>query len=627
MNIDEIMYNNEREILLPAIFLQGFLKFRRIHGPRKIGNREAGRMMKHFNRAIVIILIVAIVGGFSLTGYAIQLSNTPVGDPNAKRGGQLNLNTSDFPKSFNSYVNTSVDAGVVFNLVYDTLLELNYNTLEYQPLLAKSIDISSDKEEFIVNIDPRAKWADGKPVTSDDVKFTYDVIMNPKNLTSVQRMIYSRFNQPEIINKLTIKFTAKTVHYNNLNNLADFHILPKHLFEGKDFNKDFNMSLPPGSGPYTLSEVKEGRYYIFTRRKDYWADQLPHHRGLYNFERIKYKVIRDDSVAFEAFKRGDFDAFTGITGKRWVKETNSIHFKKNWILKQKVYNYAPSGFGGLAINMRRPLFQDQRVRQALFYLLDRKTILEKLEYNEALPLTSYWPSLYGFKPANFPVNYDPKEAKKLLNEAGYTRLDKDGYLMNQKGERLEFTILNPTEEYEKHFTIYMDDCKKVGVKVNLELVSWATLIKKTEEYKFDMVCLAWSADPFEDPEQLWHSKHINEVGASNLSGYKNLGVDRLIDSLPPIFDANKRNEVIKKIDSIIYRDVPYILFWGSNSYHLLYKNVFGMPKTVFPKYSSGIAKYWWIDPVKLKKYQEAVKKGKNLPPVPEEVYFDKNAPK
>jgi microcin C transport system substrate-binding protein len=577
---------------------------------------------------LIVISILIINLGLSIKGYALNLSTEPVGDPRAIKGGQLNLNTSDFPKSFNLYVSTTVDAKTAFNLVYDSLLELNYNTLDYQPLLAKSIDISPDKKEFLIKIDPRAKWADGKPVTSADIKFTYDVIMNPKNLTSVQRMLYSRFSPPVIIDKLTIKFIAKTVHYNNLFNLAtELRILPKHLFEGKNFNKDFNMSLPPGSGPYTLSEVKEGRYYVFSRRKDYWADQLPHHRGLYNFNRIRYKVIRDDSVAFEAFKRGDFDAFSGITGKRWVKETSSVHFQKNWIVKQKVYNYAPSGFGGLAINMRKPLFQDLRVRQALFYLFDRKTILEKLEYNEAVPLTSYWPALYGFKPANFPIDYNPVKAKKLLSEAGYTRLDKAGYLINQKGERLEFTILNPNPEYEKHFTIYMDDCKRIGVKVNLELVSWATLVKKMDEYKFDMVCLGWSADIFEDPEQLWHSKHINEIGASNLSGYKNLEVDRLIDSLPPILDANKRNEIIKKIDSIVYRDVPYILFWGNNSYHLLYKNVFGMPKTVFPKYSAGIAKYWWIDPVKLKKYQEAVKKGKTLPRVPEEVYFDQNAPK
>jgi microcin C transport system substrate-binding protein len=259
--------------------------------------------MKRFIGAVIIFSLI-IAFGLSITGYAINLSNEPVGDPHAIRGGQLNLHTLDFPKSFNAFIDSSVDAADVFGLVYDNLLELNNNTLEFQPLIAKSLETSADKKDFTVKIDPRAKWADGKQITAEDVLFTFDVIMNPKNLTSVQRMSYSRFNRPKVIDKYTVKFIAKTVHYNNLIAVAEFTVLPKHLFEGKDFNKSFNMSLPPGSGPYTLSEVKEGRYYVLSRRKDYWADQLPHHRGMYNFDRIKYKVIRDDNVAFDGFKKG-----------------------------------------------------------------------------------------------------------------------------------------------------------------------------------------------------------------------------------------------------------------------------------------------------------------------------------
>ena len=146
-------------------------------------------------------------------------------------------------------------------------MEMHPITLEYMPLIAKSWEISDDKKVFTIKIDPRAKWADGKPITSVDVKFTYDTIMNPKNLTSVMRLYYCRLNPPEIIDKYTIKFTANTVHFKNLEMIAGFNVLPKHLFEGKDFNKVFNMELPPGSGPYILTEVKEGRYYTLTRRK------------------------------------------------------------------------------------------------------------------------------------------------------------------------------------------------------------------------------------------------------------------------------------------------------------------------------------------------------------------------
>lgn len=563
--------------------------------------------------------------GCTLIVNAIKLTSEPLGDPNAKIGGQLNLCAFDFPKSFNYMIDGTAYSAEVFELVYDNLMSLNDNTLEYEPLIAQSLETSADKKEFTVKIDPRARWADEKPITTDDILFTFDTIMNPKNLTSVQRMFYSRFNRPQKIDQYTVKFVAKTVHYNNLIAVATFTVLPKHLFEGKDFNKSFSMSLPAGSGPYTLSDVKEGRYYVLTRRKNYWADKLPNHRGMYNFARIKYKVIRDDNVAFEAFKRGDFDIFDTIDGKRWATETNSEHFKKNWIVKQKIYNHAAYGFGGLAINIRKPMFQDLRVRQALAYLFDRKTIIAKLEYNEYKPLSSYWPYLYGIDQANYPINYDPAKAKQLLKEAGYNRLDKDGYLISQKGERLEFMIYYVKDTQEKRYTLYADACKQVGVKVNLELLSWATLTKKLDEYKFDMVSIGWTGALFGEPEQLWHSKHADEAGGSNLTGYKNPEVDRLIDSMPSIYDVNERNKIIKKIDSIIYRDIPYILTWSDNSSRIFYKNIFGTPKTLFPKYASGIISYWWYDPIKVKRYLEAVKGKKALPAEPLEIFYDKLA--
>ncbi len=545
------------------------------------------------------------------------------GDPNAIKGGNITLHTSEFPKSFNYYINNAVDASIVFSLVYESLISIHPETLEFMPLLAKSWRISKDKKTFIFEIDERAKWADGKPVTAYDVLFTYETIMNPSNMTSVQRIFLSRFNKPEILGERKIKFVAKNVHYNNFITLGGLNILPKHLFEGKNFNRDFNNNLPAGSGPYVLSEVKEGRYYILKRRGDYWGYALPHQTGIYNFDRIKFKVIRDDNVAFEAFKKGDFDIFTSITAKRWVTETNSIHFQKNWILRKKIYNFRPQGFSGIALNMRKPIFKDKRVRQALFMLFDRETLIKTLMYNEYKPLNSYWASI-NTQPEKI-IPYNPEKAKMLLKEAGYDRLDNEGYLVNKEGNRLEFKIYYVTEAFEKHLTTYVESCRKVGVKVNLERLSWATLLKKLDNYDFDALTIGWSTSLFEDPEQLWHSRHINEAGGNNLPGYKNKEVDRLIEMLPPIFDVAKRNEIIKQIDNIIYEEVPYILFWGANYEKIFYKPIFGMPKNCLTKYGSvyDFLVYWWIDPEKEKLYKDAIKKKNPLPSEEVEIYYKK----
>jgi microcin C transport system substrate-binding protein len=548
----------------------------------------------------------------------------PFGSKEAIRGGVITIHTSEFPKSFNYYINNALDASIVFSLVYESLLEMHPVTLEFMPLLAKRWEISKDKRVFTFEIDERAKWADGKPVTAYDVLFTYDTIMNPSNLTSVQRIFLSRFERPVVINERRIQFKAKSIHYNNFITLAGLSILPEHFFKGKNFNRDFNLKLPPGSGPYRMTDVKEGRYYVLERRKDYWGDLLLHHTGMYNFDKIKFKVIRDDNVAFEAFKKGDFDVFTGISAKRWVTETNTEHFRNNWIIRKKIYNYKPEGFSGIVLNTRRTLFKDKRVRKALFMLLDREELIKKIMYNEYSPLTSYWPSLYKGGKANEPVKYDPEGAKKLLLEAGYDRLDSEGYLVNKKGERLEFKIYYSSEALERQLTYYVESCKKAGVKVNLELLSWATLLKKLENYDFDALTIGWSATLFDDPEQLWHSKHVNEPGGNNLPGYSNAEVDRLIDSLPPVFDLNERIKIIKKIDKIIYDDVPYILFWGANYQRIFYKPIFGMPKTYLSKYGDiyEFLVYWWIDPEKLEKYKKAIREKKPLPPEEVEVYYD-----
>jgi microcin C transport system substrate-binding protein len=569
---------------------------------------------------VLVILLLAIVN------WQPAMAKKPVftGDPRAVKGGQITVATSDFPKSFNYYVATSTDASLVFGLNYETLAALDPITLEYHPLLAESWTISKDKRTFTFRINNKARWVDDTPVTVDDVKFTYDTIMNPDNLTSVQRIFLSRFESPTILDSKTIQFRAKNVHYNNFVTLASLNILPKKSFYGKDFNKDFTIHLPAGSGPYFLSEVKEGRYYTLKRRPDYWGKDLLINVGAYNFDLIKFRVISNDDMAFEAFKKGDFDLFVEGSAKRWVMHSESEKFNMNWLVKQKIFNYEPQGFSGMALNMRRPVFKDVRVRKAVSLLLNRKVLLEKLMFGEYTPLRSYWPSLNIDPKMNSAVDFDPRQAQRLLVQAGYERVDREGYRINTDGRRLEFNILYVSDAFERHLTIYKEDLRKAGVKANLRLVSWATLLRLMDDYNYDAVIIAWSASLFPDPEQLWHSRHMNEPAGSNLPGYSNPKVDRMIESLPSIFDAKKREAIIRAIDAEITQDYPYVLFWGANFSRIYYRNVFSMPETVFSRLGnwSDALVYWWYDPEKALLLKEAQKNGKPLPAVPVNIYYD-----
>lgn len=560
-----------------------------------------------------------------ILGLILILSSACSGPSNSSGGSskeELVLHAAEFPKSFNYFINNASDASEVFNLVYESLMELDYETLEYQPLIAESWTIAPDKKEFIIKLNPTARWGDGTPITAADVRFTYDTIMNPDNLTSVLRLYYSRLNPPEILDDRTVKFTTKSVHYKNFEMIAEFNVLPKHLMEGRDFNKAFNMSLPEGSGPYNLSEVKEGRYYVLTRKQNYWADELPQRQNTYNFAKIRYKVMNPD-VAFEAFKRGDFDIFDAITAKRWMEDTKSDHFTKNWIVKQKFFNYAPRGFQGIALNMRRVPFNDSRVRRALAHLLNREQILAKIMYGEYRPLNSYFPALYEKgETANPPLTFDPERAKELLAEAGYDRLDSEGFLINAQRRRLAFSIAYVGQDNERYLTVFAEDCRQAGIKVDLKRMSWATLLKEMDSYNFDAVLSAWSGVLFPDPEQLWHSSYVNETGGSNLSGYQNPEVDRLIQTLPEIFDAAERTRMLKQLDRLIYREVPYILFWEADYSRLIYKNIFAQPAGSFSKYGVQILRHWRFDPEKVKRYREAVREKTALPAEPEEIHYE-----
>jgi microcin C transport system substrate-binding protein len=575
---------------------------------------------------------------YTLLLLSIPLAGAAIsGDPGAVRGGAIVINKSEFPETFNVYINPSVDSSDVFNLVYDSLLDIDPDTLEFQPLIAKSWTISPDKKTYTFLLDKKAKWSDGVSITARDVKFTYDVIMNTGNMTSVQRIFYSRFEEPVIIDDHTIVFRAKFEHYLNFANLSELNILPMHIYSGKDFNKSFNMELPCSSGPYCLTGVKEGRSYALSRSPDYWGKDLPNRAHMFNFDRIEYKVIRDNNVSFEAFKKGDYDIYTSagpsqITPRRWFTETGGEQFQKNRIIKQKIYNHFIRGFRGLALNMRRPVFSDVRVRRALCMLLDRKTIIDKIMYGFESPVNSYWPGISD----NPPLPYDPAAAKKLLIQAGYNKLDRDGYLVNKDGARLVFTILSRQDEDSiKYLTLYVESCRLAGIKADLELTSWATLIKQIDEYKFDAVNIGWQSSIFDDPEQLWHSRHAEDTAGSNLPGFKNALIDRMIDSLSGIFSIGERDKIIAGMDRIIYPDVPYILTWDYDFFPVFYKNEFGMPKTVVSKIGKAyyynldmqIISFWWLDPVKVKRLSEAQKNGTALLPEPVEVHYDELAAK
>ena len=544
---------------------------------------------------------------------ALQNKN-PLASEKAKKGGILTLYGHQFPRSLNYYLEQYAITVEIFARMYETLLEFHPATLEPIPHLASRWEISKDKKDFIFYLDENAYWSDGKKITADDVIFTYNLITDKKNDTAIFRIGLSRFEAPIKINNKTVKFRQKEIHWKNFNTVAtQLFILPKHYFDKKDFNKQ-NFEFDVVSGPYKLLSVKKSRYVKLQRRPDYWQRAYPFNQGRYNFDEIVLKMYNDQNVAFQAFKKGEIDIYPVYTAHLWVEETKGKKFENHWIVKKRIYNQKPIGFQGWAMNMRRDIFSDKLTRKAIAYLVDRELMIKKLAYNEYQPTESYFPDFYlkDKRSPNEKIRFDLEKAKELLKKAEWKANTKG--ILEKNGKIFEFSILIRSQNIERYFTIFIEKLKRVGIIAKIESTDLASWSQKIDKYNFDMTWVSWGQGIFKDPEPQWYSEYANQDSQSNIVGFQSKKVDSLIQKQRTEFSIEKRNEMNKQIDKMIYKEHPYVLLWHLDNTRLLYWNKFSYPKKPLGIYSdeSFIYDYWWEDTEKKKKLEKAMKENKKI---------------
>jgi microcin C transport system substrate-binding protein len=549
----------------------------------------------------------------------------PIANPKAVKGGAYTSWGGSFPKSLNMFLDYNSFSKEITETLFEPLVEMHSTKNVPVGALAESWEISDDNKTFTFHIHPNAKWSDGKPITAEDVQFYYDVIMDPKNLTSLFRVDLKRFDRPQIIDTHTIRLVVNEIHWSNFWTAGSLFAFPKHLWKDVDFNKQ-NFEFPVVSGPYKLKEVQTNRYIILERRADWWGRVKKFNQYKYNFDYIKYKFMEDRNKALEAFKKGEFDAYPIYTAAIWANQTQFDQVKKGWVLRQSIYNKEPIGFQGFAINLRRPMFQDIKVRKALCYLLNRELMNEKLMYNEYFLLNSYYPDLYpnNINPDVELIKYNPEKARQLLREAGW-RVGPDG-LLQKDGKIFEINFLNFSVDL-RHLNIYIEDLKSVGIKAKIEQLSLSTVMKRMDNHEFDLFWANWGAVRLRNPEDIWDSSTADQIASNNYSGVKDPVADKLIEEQKTEMDADKRDEILKKIDKRLNEIIPYIFLWQSDHHNILYWSRFGTPQYIFNKFDREdiIPVYWWLDQDKDKTLKEAMKNNTSLPLEPEKVIYTESA--
>ncbi len=584
-------------------------------------------MQRHHPRFCLPVLIGCLCGlcvsgleRFPREGWTDTAD--PLASPYAVPGGQIVDYAGQSPKSLNYYLDNNVFTSRVFSAMYETLLDMDPVTLDYTPGLAESWTISDDKREFTFRLNSNARWSDGRPLTAEDVRWTYDALMKPENMTGVHKVSLERLEPPEVVDQHTVVFRAKRVHWRNLGAAGGLQILPRHAFENMDFN-EINFEFPVVSGPYRIKEIREGVFLTLARRDDWWRRDAPSAQGIGNFETVKYKFFEDRANAFEAFKKGLVDVFAVYTARLWVNETKGEKFDRNWIVKQSVHNHNPVGFQGFAMNMRRPPFDDRRVRKAMAHLVDREKMNRTLMYDQYFLHRSYYEDLYsGDIPcANQLVSFSKETARKLLAEAGW-RVNPDTGWLEKDDERFAFRFLTRAASSEKFLSIFAEDLRDVGIELTIDKKDWAAWAKDMGEFNYDMTWAAWGAGVFKDPEPMWASKEADRKNGNNITGFKDAAVDELIEKQKAVFDVQERHAICRQVDRIVFEQHPYALLWNINYVRLLYWNKFGTPDTVLSKYGTESTAYWWWDAGAAAELEQAMGAGEQLPRKPSKVVFD-----
>ncbi|MGN0891757.1 MAG: extracellular solute-binding protein [Oligosphaeraceae bacterium] len=547
----------------------------------------------------------------------------PAADPeNALPGGTFTSYLGPSPKSLNYYLDNNVMSAQVTGLLYESLLARDPDTLEFTPWLASRWTISPDRQTFTFWLDEKARWSDGTPVTPEDVLWTVQTLKDPKNLTGPIRYQLERMEEPVLREDGGIQFRAKSLHWQNLSTLGGLAILPRHAFQGQDFNQ-VNFQFPVVNGPYRIRQFQEGQHLLLEKREDYWRRDYPACQGIHNFQFLKLRFFEDPQNAFDAFKKGEIDAMAIYTASLWHGLENQVTAVRNhWIVKQEIHNQEPVGMQGFAMNLRRPLFQDLRVRKALAMLLNREFMNQTMMYGQYFLHRSYMEDLYDAQhpcPAS-PTPYDPAQAAQLLDQAGWALNPQTGW-REKDGRPFSFVFLNRGGTSNKFLAVYGEALKAAGIQMTIETKDWSAWAKAMDDYDFDMTWAAWGGSLFKDPEQLWSSREGSMPGSSNITGFANPQVDSLIQRQKGLFSVQERNEICRQIDAILVQDFPYLLLWNLDYTRLLYWNKFGTPPKVLGRFGGTPESLWWLDPDRQEELQDAMDSDTPLPPEPASVSY------
>lgn len=554
--------------------------------------------------------------------YPADFTHFDYANPDAPKGGTLREAGFGSFDSLNPFINKGVAADDV-GLIYDTLTAQSLDEpFTVYGLLAERIEKGPNNQWVRFYLRPEARFHDGEPVKAEDVVFTFETLLAKG--APHYRGYYADVEKAVIEGPRQVRFDFKHAGNRELPLiLGQLPVLPKHWWADRDFGAG-SMEPPLGSGPYRIERVEPGRTIQYARVEDYWGKDLPVNRGFYNFNRIRFDYYRDNNVALQAFKAGQFDYWLETSAKNWASAYDVDAVKDGRIIKEEIPNLNPQGMQGFVFNTRKKHLQDPRVREALALLFDFEWTNRQL-FNGAYtrtvsyfdnselaasglpsegelkllePLRGQIPDEVFEKPFKLPhTNADGKireqqrRAYELLTEAGW-KIENDR-MVDANGKPVKFEFLLVQADFERVLLPYKRNLAGLGIDLEIRRVDVSQYINRLRSRDYDMIVSGFgqSNSPGNEQREYWHSASADNPGSRNFIGLKDPAIDTLVEKL---IAADSREELITRtraLDRVLLWGHYVIPNWHIKTWRVAYWNHLAHPQTT-PAYDIGLMTWW-----------------------------------
>ncbi len=563
--------------------------------------------------------------------YKTDYTHFDYTNPDAPKGGTLKLSAIGTYDSLNPFiVKGTPAAGMLYlgqSFIYDSLMEQSYDEpFSMYCLLCETVEMPADRTWIAFNLRKEAKWQDGTPLTADDVVWTFKTLIDKG--TPFFKAYYGDVKDVIAENPNRVKFMLGNGQNSELPLIiSQIAVLPKHFWEGKIFDQT-SLTPPLGSGPYKIGNVAPGRSIDYVRDPNYWGKDLPVNKGRFNFDHIVYEYYRDADVALEAFFSGNYDAREENTAKLWATAYDAPPVVDGRITKAEIPHQRPQGVQGWLFNIRRDVFKDPKVREALSYAFDFEWSNKQVAFGSYKRSRSYFSNsplgasglptgreleilekYRGKIPEEvFTREYNPpktdgsgnnranlRTAADMLDKAGY-KLGKDG-VRAKDNVRLEFEIIDSNPAFERWTIPFVQNLERIGVKAKFRTIDPAQYQNRMNDFDYDMTVLsiAQSDSPGNEQRDFWSSSKADAKGGRNYIGVKDPVIDELVEDLIKAKTEEDLTAYCHAIDRILQFNYYLIPQWHNDKWRLAWWNKIQKPDKL-SGLTPAISDTWWAKP-------------------------------